>query len=169
MQVLIITYPCWSNHLARGSFWVALWIHTRWGRHSGSFGFGIVTQPPPLFTKGYTFCFSGMLQPKLKQAPRKLLLYSLRFESGAWPCSSLAACFPIAALLRLRHPTGSWAFHLPLPLHSSLGSLRGCKSLCLCSFVSSFALLICTRFPFVCWSIFCSLPKACLLSWCHQL
>lgn len=42
------------------------------------------------------------------------------------------------------------------------------KSLCLCSFVSSFALLICTRFPFVCWSIFYPPLKACLLSWCHH-
>lgn len=161
MQALIITHLSWSNHLARGSFWGALWIHTRWGRHSGSVGFCTVTQPPPPFTNGHTFCFSGMLQPKLKQGPQELppsllpevWIRGLTLLEMGWqlPQSSFSS-----ALLWLRHSRGSWAFPLPPTLPSSLHSLRGRKSLCLCSFVSSFALLICTRFPFVCWSVFCS-------------
>lgn len=125
MQALIITHLSWSNHLARGSFWGALWIHTRWGRHSGSVGFWAVTQPPPPFTKGHTFCFSGMLQPKLKQGPQELPLYSLRFESGAWPCSRWAGSFPRAPFLLFCFGSGTLealglSLCLPLCLHLSI-------------------------------------------------
>lgn len=124
MQALIITHLSWSNHLARGSFWGALRIHTRWGRHSGSVGFWTVTQPPPPFTKGHTFCFSGTLQPKLKQGPQELPLYSLKFESGAWPCSRWAGSFPRAPFLLLCFGSGilqalGLSLCLPLCLHLS--------------------------------------------------
>lgn len=121
-QALIITHPCQSNHLARGSFWGALWIHIRQGRHSGSVGFCTDTQPPLPFTKGHTFCFSGMLQPKLKQAPWELPLYSLRFELGAWPCSRWAGGFPRAPFLLLCFSSGTLqalrlSLCLPLCIH----------------------------------------------------
>lgn len=84
----------------------ALWIHTRWGRRGGSAGFWTVTQSPPPSTNSHTFCVSGMLQPKLKQAPQGLSLYSLRFEPGTWPCSRWAGSIPRAPFLLLCFGSG---------------------------------------------------------------
>lgn len=147
MQALIITHPCWSNHLARGSFWGALWIHRRWGRHSGSAGFWTVTQPPPPFTKGHTFCVSGMLQPKLKQAPQELSLHSLRFELGTWPCSRWAGGIPRAPFLLLCFGSGILqALRLSpcLPLCVHLSAPWEGTSPCVCALLSLHLL---------CWSV----------------
>lgn len=58
------------NHGARGRFWGRPCIDIRWDRDCGFVGVGLSPSNPP-FTKDHTFCFSGMVQPNLKQAPRK--------------------------------------------------------------------------------------------------